>query len=211
MGCCHPNLVRCSTHFTVTVRVHPRRRFSALLPSRPARYAREEDLARSPERPHEQAAPAGQPSTSAGGAARAAAHGSGEPGGWGSVGSGPSTSGSGYSSGGSTAEGFVTLLIMECCSLGSLHRAIRAGRFCADRRSGRPNLVSPQAQRGAWLAHRGMARLVLLFGCHRQPSSRHFRLAPPHVLQDWVCRTARDIARGLAHLHGELGLVHRDM
>lgn len=42
--------------------------------------------------------------------------------------------------------------------------------------------------------------------CCRPPA-----LAPPLRLQDWAARTALDIARGLAHLHGECHLVHRDV
>lgn len=41
----------------------------------------------------------------------------------------------------STLEGVMTLLVMEYCSLGSLHRAISAGRFFLDRRAQRVNLV----------------------------------------------------------------------
>lgn len=47
----------------------------------------------------------------------------------------------------STAGGFVSLLVMEHCRLGSLHQAIAAGRFHA----GKPNLVSLWAFRtAAW-------------------------------------------------------------
>lgn len=35
--------------------------------------------------------------------------------------------------------------------------------------------------------------------------------APTRPPQDWVCRTALDVARGLAHLHGTCRLVHRDV
>lgn len=62
----------------------------------------------------------------------------------------------------------MALLVMEHCSLGSVHRAIAAGRFFQDRRGRVPNL-------------------------------------------DWVCRTARDVAQGLAYLHDSLHIVHRDV
>lgn len=74
--------------------------------------------------------PTGQP--------HAAAEGSPGPAG------GPASPSSGGSSGGSSGEGalsVMTLLVMEYCSLGSLHRAIAAGRFFLDRRAKLPNLV----------------------------------------------------------------------
>lgn len=47
---------------------------------------------------------------------------------------------SSLSSTGSAAEGFMTLLVMEYCSLGNLHHAIAAGRLFLDRRLRMPNM-----------------------------------------------------------------------
>lgn len=59
------------------------------------------------------------------------------------------------SSGTGSVECYMSLLVMEYCSLGNLHRAISAGRFWADHRARRANLVRQrQGRRG--LRERGV-------------------------------------------------------
>lgn len=56
------------------------------------------------------------------------------------------------------------LLVMEHCSLGSLHRAIAAGRFFLDRRRRLPNLVGGGG--AAACGNQPGASLVLLHATH---------------------------------------------
>ncbi|KAL4430886.1 hypothetical protein ABPG75_006142 [Micractinium tetrahymenae] len=180
MACSHPCIAATLAFFTVTVRTHLRR---SQLMARLLRegYAHANHLLQGHEvqqaqrdgsqgstalldppgqqaaatglpPDHDAAAVAGPPAAAAesAGPAAAAPPGSAPPG------SGSSGS-SGSSSSGGTMEGVMTLLVMEYCSLGNLHRAIAAGRFFLDRRARLPNL--DWAARTALDVARGLAHL----------------------------------------------------
>lgn len=88
---------------------------------------------------HAEQPPGDQPSSSA---AAATAQGQGQgPQAAAGGGTPSSTDGSDTSSIGFPTEGAMTLLVMEYCSLGNLHKAITAGRYHNARRQ--PNLVRP--------------------------------------------------------------------
>ncbi|KAL4426393.1 hypothetical protein ABPG77_004687 [Micractinium sp. CCAP 211/92] len=174
LSCRHQCIAATLAAFTVTVRTHPRCRQLLARLLREG-YAHMNSPPQDVQRGGAQGGsappvPAGQQPAAAGPLsehAPAAAEGSA------ALAGAPGSPSSGGSSGGSSSEGAVegvmTLLVMEYCSLGSLHRAIASGRFLLDRHAGLPNLC------------------------------------------DWAARTALDIALGLAHLHSECLLVHRDV
>lgn len=89
---------------------------------------------------HAEQPPGDRPSSSAAAAATAEGQGQG-PAAAAGDGTPSSTDGSDTSSIGFPTEGSMTLLVMEYCSLGNLHKAITAGRYHNARRQ--PNLVRP--------------------------------------------------------------------
>lgn len=113
-----------------------------------------------------------QPSSSAAAAATAQAPAAGA-----GASSPTSSDGSDASSFGGLSEGSMTLLVMEYCSLGNLHKAITAGRFHDTQR--RPNLVRAAGAAPVWRS--GLASGCCCRACmlRRPPQLGHVFLVLP--------------------------------